>query len=149
MEPNMDNPESYYHENMAAAKQAEAEFAKAREIALDPERMRKAKRKSFMVGLVTGLCLVLVAVCGVYVGASVQRLIAAKNNAVSMPGSAGTEYDTMVTPEMLQKMQAIEFLIRQNYYKDDDISAKALEEGKKIGMKDGIRAIYCIWKYRK
>lgn len=23
------------------------------------------------------------------------------------------------------------------------------EEGKKIGLKDGIRAIYCIWKYRK
>lgn len=23
------------------------------------------------------------------------------------------------------------------------------EEGKKIGMKDGFRAIYCIWKYRK
>ena len=23
------------------------------------------------------------------------------------------------------------------------------EEGKKIGFKDGIRAIYCIWKYRK
>ncbi len=23
------------------------------------------------------------------------------------------------------------------------------EEGKKIGVKDGIRAIYCIWKYRK
>lgn len=22
------------------------------------------------------------------------------------------------------------------------------EEGKKIGMKDGFRAIYCIWKYR-
>ena len=23
------------------------------------------------------------------------------------------------------------------------------EEGKKIGFKDGLRAIYCIWKYRK
>lgn len=23
------------------------------------------------------------------------------------------------------------------------------EEGKKIGLKDGIRAVYCIWKYRK
>ena len=46
--------------------------------------MKKAKRKSFMVGLVTGVCLVLVAVCGVYAGASVQRLIAAKNNAVSI-----------------------------------------------------------------
>ena len=23
------------------------------------------------------------------------------------------------------------------------------EEGKKIGLKDGIRAIYCIWKYRR
>ncbi len=23
------------------------------------------------------------------------------------------------------------------------------EEGKKIGFKDGLRAIYCIWRYRK
>ena len=23
------------------------------------------------------------------------------------------------------------------------------EEGKKIGFKDGLRAVYCIWKYRK
>ena len=26
---------------------------------------------------------------------------------------------------------------------------RTMEEGKKIGVKDGIRAIYCIWKYRK
>lgn len=26
---------------------------------------------------------------------------------------------------------------------------RSFEEGKKIGWKDGIRAIYCIWKYRK
>lgn len=26
---------------------------------------------------------------------------------------------------------------------------RSVEEGKKIGYKDGIRAIYCIWKYRK
>ncbi|MBR1692633.1 MAG: glycosyltransferase family 2 protein [Lachnospiraceae bacterium] len=26
---------------------------------------------------------------------------------------------------------------------------RTMEEGKKIGMRDGIRAIYCIWKYRK
>lgn len=26
---------------------------------------------------------------------------------------------------------------------------RSVEEGKKIGYKDGVRAIYCIWKYRK
>lgn len=26
---------------------------------------------------------------------------------------------------------------------------RSVEEGKKIGYKDGLRAIYCIWKYRK
>ncbi len=26
---------------------------------------------------------------------------------------------------------------------------RTMEEGKKIGFKDGLRAIYCIWKYRK
>lgn len=26
---------------------------------------------------------------------------------------------------------------------------RTMEEGKKIGVRDGIRAIYCIWKYRK
>jgi glycosyltransferase involved in cell wall biosynthesis len=26
---------------------------------------------------------------------------------------------------------------------------RSVKEGKKIGLKDGLRAIYCIWKYRK
>jgi len=26
---------------------------------------------------------------------------------------------------------------------------RTMEEGKKIGVRDGLRAIYCIWKYRK
>ena len=28
-------------------------------------------------------------------------------------------------------------------------SPRTVEEGKKIGLRDGFRAVYCIWKYRK
>lgn len=49
-------------------------------------------------------------------------------------------------PEITAKLAAMRVRIKEvpiSYY------PRTNEEGKKIGLKDGIRAIYCIWKYRK
>lgn len=49
-------------------------------------------------------------------------------------------------PEITAKLAAMNVRIKEvpiSYY------PRTNEEGKKIGLKDGIRAIYCIWKYRK
>ncbi|SCY46757.1 Glycosyltransferase involved in cell wall bisynthesis [Lachnospiraceae bacterium XPB1003] len=49
-------------------------------------------------------------------------------------------------PEITAKVSRKGIKIKEvpiNYY------PRTNEEGKKIGVKDGIRAIYCIWKYRK
>lgn len=49
-------------------------------------------------------------------------------------------------PEITAKVSAMGIAIKEapiNYY------PRTNEEGKKIGFKDGVRAIYCIWKYRK
>lgn len=48
-------------------------------------------------------------------------------------------------PEITAKVSKKRIRIKEvpiSYY------PRTLEEGKKIGIKDGIRAIYCIWKYR-
>ncbi len=109
---------------------------------VDRDWIRKAKRKSFITGMATGLILMLVLVCGISAGYQVFRLIITKNNFSVQGGAQGTEYDTMVTAEMLEKMQTIEFLIRKNYYKDEDISAKALEEGVYSGMMASLGDMY-------
>ncbi|MBR5248436.1 MAG: S41 family peptidase [Lachnospiraceae bacterium] len=101
---------------------------------VDRDWIRKAKRKSFLTGMATGLVLMLVLICGICAGYQVYRLIIVKNNFSVQSGAQETEYDTMVTAEMLEKMQTIEYLIRKNYYKDEDISTKALEEGVYSGM---------------
>lgn len=49
-------------------------------------------------------------------------------------------------PEITAKVSQMGIMIHEvpiNY------NPRKNEEGKKIGMKDGFRAIYCIWKYRK
>ena len=49
-------------------------------------------------------------------------------------------------PEITAKVAKMGIKIKEvpiSYY------PRTNEEGKKIGMKDGFRAIYCIWKYRK
>ncbi|MBO6016197.1 MAG: glycosyltransferase family 2 protein [Lachnospiraceae bacterium] len=49
-------------------------------------------------------------------------------------------------PEITAKISAKKIRIMEtpiSYY------PRTMEEGQKIGVKDGIRAIYCIWKYRK
>lgn len=49
-------------------------------------------------------------------------------------------------PEITAKISRMDIRIKEvpiSYY------PRTMEEGKKIGFKDGLRAIYCIWKYRK
>ncbi len=49
-------------------------------------------------------------------------------------------------PEITAKVSKMNVKIKEvpiSYY------PRTNEEGKKIGFKDGLRAIYCIWKYRK
>ena len=123
-------------------KMTEEDMAKWKAMKEEMERTRKLKRNSFLKGMGTGLLLMFVLMCGAFVGYNVQRLITVKNNAFVQNGAQGTEYDTMVTTEMLQKMQTIEYLIRQNYYKDEDISAQALEEGVYSGMIASLGDLY-------
>ncbi len=49
-------------------------------------------------------------------------------------------------PEITAKLAKMKVRVKEvpiSYY------PRTNEEGKKIGYKDGVRAIYCIWKYRK
>ena len=49
-------------------------------------------------------------------------------------------------PEITAKVARMKVRVKEvpiSYY------PRTNEEGKKIGFKDGLRAIYCIWKYRK
>ena len=49
-------------------------------------------------------------------------------------------------PEITAKVAKMKVRVKEvpiSYY------PRTNEEGKKIGFKDGVRAIYCIWKYRK
>ena len=49
-------------------------------------------------------------------------------------------------PEITAKIAKLNVRVKEvpiSYY------PRTNEEGKKIGFKDGLRAIYCIWRYRK
>lgn len=99
------------------------------------ERRRREKKGSFFGGLVTGLAVALLIVSGVYLGFRLQGYLSLKNSQNGGQGStAAVAEDSVVTSEMLQKLQTVEYIIKKNYYRDEDIDDQALEEGAYRGM---------------
>lgn len=99
---------------------------------VEEERRRREKRGLFFGGLVTGLAVALLIVSGAYLGFRLQSILS-KDGQSSEQGTAVAE-DSVVTSQMLQKLQTVEYIIKQSYYRDEDIDAQALEEGAYRGM---------------
>ncbi len=113
----------------------------------DTYRVKREKRQSFISGLTAGLFLMFVCMCLLYVGFGVHRSVTEKNHSMQsqVEVSQGTDQDTFVTMESLKKIQTIEKIIRQNFYKDEQISADSLEEGVYRGMVDSLGDIYSAY----
>lgn len=100
-----------------------------------PEKNEKEKRGYFYSGLVVGLAAALLIVSVVYLGTRIQNLVNVKEQQAetARQEQKAEESGSVLTQEMVQKIQMVEAIINQFYY-TDDIDRTALEEGAYRGM---------------
>ncbi len=101
----------------------------------EPAEIRKEKKRKnrgyFYGGLISGVILTLLIVCVAYLAVRIERSVNTMQN-------AGGQSGEMVTSDVMTKIETIEKLIRQYYYKDEDIVEENLEAGIYRGMVDSL-----------
>lgn len=95
----------------------------------------KEKRGYFWSGLVVGLASALLIISVVYLGTRVQNYMDSKRqqSELARQEQQASDSGSVLTQEMVQKIQIVEAIINQ-YYFTDDIDRTALEEGAYRGM---------------
>lgn len=95
----------------------------------------KEKRGYFWSGLVVGLASALLIISVVYLGTRVQNYMDSKRqqSELARQEQQASDSGSVLTQEMVQKIQIVEAIIKQ-YYVKDDIDRTALEEGAYRGM---------------
>lgn len=95
----------------------------------------KDRRSFFYGGLVVGMAVSLLIVCGVYLGTRLQNF--AENKRVQQEeaqlGREAEAEGSVLTPDVMEKIRTVEKVINQYYYKND-IDKEAMEEGVYRGM---------------
>lgn len=121
---------------------------------VEAERRKREKKGYFFSGLAVGLAVALLIIGGVYLVTTLQQYIKyskqqnqdqsqSQNREESSGQELTGQYNgTFLTSEVLEKIQVIEQLIKQSYYKDEDISAEEMEEGIYRGMVSSLGDIY-------
>lgn len=100
------------------------------------EKQSSNKKKGFGAGFICGLVCCLFIVLAGYGGQLLYENIMLYYSRYSAVEEDNTEYDTLINARSINKIEAIEEIIRTNYYKADEINNEDME----IGMYRGILA---------
>lgn len=93
--------------------------------------------KFFYCGLLTGMAVSLLIVCGVYLANRIQSRVNGANYAHSDSAENETALTTAADGEMLEKMQVIEAVIDAYFYQED-VDKEAMREGAYKGMVESL-----------
>lgn len=106
----------------------------------------QSKRGMFLVGLLTGIVAsALVAGC-ICVGVKLKDTLKfAVMKQTAAEGTAGSGATEVVNDESLAKLEAIEDVIDEYYYKEEDINVDAMIEGMYSGMVDSLGDPYSVY----
>lgn len=121
-----------------------------RQCQVEAERRKREKKGYFFSGLAVGLASALLIVSCVYLVTRIQQYIRYTNvqqqgstDSVKENEAATGQYSgTIVSSELIEKIQIIEQAIKQNYYKDEDISTEDMEAGIYRGMISSLGDLY-------
>lgn len=111
-----------------------------------PQQEPHQTRGMFLFGLLTGVVAsALIASC-IYVGVKLKD--AMKFSSIQQASAGGTEASSatdVVNDESLAKLEAIEDVIDEYYYKEEDISVDEMIEGMYAGMVDSLGDPYSVY----
>lgn len=96
-----------------------------------------------LLGMLIGVILTTMVVGGAFVG---TRIVNLSKNSNTKQTSAGTESaDGVINNESIKKLEAIEEVINEYYYQDEDIDADKMIEGMYAGMVDSLEDPYSVY----
>ena len=96
-----------------------------------------------LLGMLIGVILTTMVVGGAFVG---TRIVKLSKNSNTKQTSAGTESaDGVINDESIKKLEAIEEVINEYYYQDEDIDADKMIEGMYAGMVDSLEDPYSVY----
>lgn len=99
---------------------------------------------NFLLGLLVGVIMTaMVAGCS-YVGVRLY-LIATGKSARMTASAEGDAADGLVSDETIRKLEALEEVIEEYYYKEDDISSEAMTEGLYSGLVNSLGDPYSVY----
>ncbi len=101
------------------------------------------KGSMLLLGMLIGVILTTMVVGGAFVG---TRIVNLSKNSNTKQTSAGTESaDGVINDESIKKLEAIEEVINEYYYQDEDIDADKMIEGMYAGMVDSLEDPYSVY----
>lgn len=101
------------------------------------------KGSMLLLGMLIGVILTTMVVGGAFVGTRIVNLF---KNSNTKQTSAGTESaDGVINDESIKKLEAIEEVINEYYYQDEDIDADKMIEGMYAGMVDSLEDPYSVY----
>ncbi|MDD6811951.1 MAG: S41 family peptidase [Lachnospiraceae bacterium] len=111
-----------------------------------PQQEQHQTGGMFLFGLLTGVIATTLVTGCVYIGMKLKdtmQLTAAKQT--STDGKAETSEEDVINEESLAKLKAIEDVINEYYYKEEDIDTDEMVEGMYAGMVDALGDPYSVY----
>ena len=108
-----------------------------------PSGGQNNKTGMLLLGMLLGVILTTLISACVFVGVKVVDL--AGNKTARQASANAEEADSVINDESIEKLEAIEEVIEQYYYKDEDIDTDAMIEGMYAGVVDSLGDPYSVY----
>lgn len=108
-----------------------------------PQQDQNQSKGMFLVGLLTGIVISALAASCIYVGVRVAHLIPV--NRIRQTSADGASPESIINDDSIAKLQAIEDVIDEYYYQEEDISTDNMIEGMYAGMVASLGDPYSVY----
>ena len=97
----------------------------------------------FLLGLLVGVILMILVGVSAYVGTRLYQLTGSKTARTASTDKISA--DSVVNDDTVEKLEALEEVIDQYYYRDEDIDTEAMVEGMYAGLVDSLGDPYSVY----
>lgn len=98
---------------------------------------------NFLLGMLVGVMITALVGSGTYVG--VRLYLMATDRSVRTTAGTGSSEDGLVNDDTVEKLEALEEVIEEYYYKEEDIKDDAMREGLYYGLVDSLGDPYSVY----
>lgn len=98
---------------------------------------------TLLLGMILGILLSLLLGSAAYAGVKIYSSVNGRNT--RQASTDGQEEESLVSEESLEKLEAIESVIEEYYYKDEDIQTDAMIDGMYSGVVESLQDPYSVY----